>query len=128
MDYARGAFGILVIVLVAYLFSSNKKKIDWRLVAIGISLQLVFGFLITQVTVVKDAFQFLSEGFVKFLSFSEAGARFIFGDLAGDSFGFIFAFKVLPTIIFFSTVSSGLYYLGILQKVVYGIAWVMARS
>ena len=128
MEYARGAFGILVIVLVAYLFSSNKKKIDWRLVAIGISLQLVFGFLITQVTVVKDAFQFLSEGFVKFLSFSEAGARFIFGDLAGDSFGFIFAFKVLPTIIFFSTVSSGLYYLGILQKVVYGIAWVMARS
>ena len=81
MDYARGAFGILVIVLVAYLFSSNKKKIDWRLVAIGISLQLVFGFLITQVTVVKDAFQLLSEGFVKFLSFSEAGARFIFGDL-----------------------------------------------
>ena len=57
MDYARGAFGILVIVLVAYLFSSNKKKIDWRLVAIGISLQLVFGFLITQVTVVKDAFE-----------------------------------------------------------------------
>ena len=128
MDYARGAFGILVIVLVAYLFSTDKKKIDWRLVAIGISLQLVFGFLITQVEVVKMSFQFLSEGFVKFLSFSEAGARFIFGDLAGDSFGFIFAFKVLPTIIFFSTVSSGLYYLGILQKVVYGIAWVMARS
>ena len=92
MEFIRGFFGIFVLVLVAFLFSANRKKIDWRLVAIGISLQLVFGFLITQVEVVKIAFQFLSEGFVKFLSFSEAGARFIFGDLAGDSFGFIFAF------------------------------------
>ena len=128
MDYLRGAFGLAVIVLVAYIFSSNKKRIDWRLVAIGISLQLVFGFLITKVEFVRAGFELLSEGFVKFLSFSEAGASFIFGDLAGDSFGFIFAFKVLPTIIFFSTVSSGLYYLGILQKIVYGIAWVMART
>lgn len=117
-----------VIVLIAFIFSSNKKKIDWRLVVIGISLQLVFGFLITKVEFVRAGFELLSEGFVKFLSFSEAGASFIFGDLAGDSFGFIFAFKVLPTIIFFSTVSSGLYYLGILQKIVYGIAWVMART
>ncbi len=128
MEYIRGALGIAVIVLVAFIFSSNRKRIDWRLVIIGISLQLIFGFLITKVEFVKEAFQLLSEGFVKFLSFSEAGARFIFGDLAGDSFGFIFAFKVLPTIIFFSTVSAGLYYLGILQKVVYGIAWVMART
>ncbi len=128
MEYLRGALGLAVIVLVAFIFSSNRKKIDWRLVIIGITLQLVFGFLITKVEFVKDGFQLLSEGFVKFLSFSEAGARFIFGDLAGDSFGFIFAFKVLPTIIFFSTVSSGLYYLGILQKIVYGIAWVMART
>lgn len=128
MDYIRGAIGLVVIVLVAYIFSNNKKKIDWRLVLIGISLQLVFGFLITKVEFVKAGFQLLSEGFVKFLSFSEAGASFIFGDLAGDSFGFIFAFKVLPTIIFFSTVSAGLYYLGILQKVVFVIAWVMART
>ena len=53
MEFVRGSFGILVIVLVAFLFSVNRKKIDWRLVAIGISLQLVFGFLITQVEVVK---------------------------------------------------------------------------
>ncbi|MDF2157856.1 nucleoside transporter C-terminal domain-containing protein [Algoriphagus sp. CAU 1675] len=128
MDYIRGVFGLIVIVLVAYIFSSNKRRIDWRLVGIGIFLQLVFGILITKVPFVASGFALLSEGFVKFLSFSEDGARFIFGDLAGDSFGFIFAFKVLPTIIFFSTVSAGLYYLGILQKVVYGIAWVMART
>lgn len=128
MEYLRGALGLAVIVLVAYFFSINKKKIDWRLVVIGITLQIVFGFLITKVEVVRAGFELLSQGFVKFLSFSEAGASFIFGDLAGDSFGFIFAFKVLPTIIFFSTVSAGLYYLGILQKIVFGIAWVMART
>lgn len=128
MDYLRGVFGLAVIVLVAFIFSSNRKKIDWRLVGIGILLQLVFGFLITQVPIVESAFAMVSRGFVKFLSFSRDGAAFIFGDLAGDSYGFIFAFQVLPTIIFFSTVSAGLYYLGILQKVVFGIAWVMART
>src|SRR5690606_7365232 len=128
MDYLRGVFGLAVIVLVAFIFSSNKKKIDWRLVGIGILLQLIFGFLITQVPIVESAFAMVSRGFVKFLSFSRDGAAFIFGDLAGDSYGFIFAFQVLPTIIFFSTVSAGLYYLGILQKVVFGIAWVMART
>ena len=128
MDYIRGVFGLAVIVLVAFVFSSNKKRIDWRLVGIGILLQLVFGFLITQVPIVESAFAMVSRGFVKFLSFSRDGAAFIFGDLAGDSYGFIFAFQVLPTIIFFSTVSAGLYYLGILQKVVFGIAWVMART
>jgi CNT family concentrative nucleoside transporter len=128
MDYLRGVFGLAVIVLVAFIFSSDKKRIDWRLVGIGILLQLVFGILITKVPIVASGFALLSQGFVKFLSFSRDGAAFIFGDLAGDNFGFIFAFQVLPTIIFFSTVSAGLYYLGILQKVVFGIAWVMART
>jgi CNT family concentrative nucleoside transporter len=128
MDYLKGVFGLAVIVLIAFIFSNDKKKIDWRLVGIGILLQLVFGFLITKVPIVATGFGYLSQAFVKFLSFSRDGAAFIFGDLAGDGFGFIFAFQVLPTIIFFSTVSAGLYYLGILQKVVYGIAWVMART
>ncbi len=128
MDYLRGVLGLSVIVLIAFLFSNNKRRIDWRLVGIGVILQLVFGFLITKVTIVAEGFAILSQGFVKFLSFSRDGAAFIFGDLAGDSFGFIFAFQVLPTIIFFSTVSAGLYYLGVLQKVVFGIAWVMART
>ncbi|MDN3203668.1 NupC/NupG family nucleoside CNT transporter [Algoriphagus sediminis] len=128
MDILRGAFGILVILLVAFLFSVNKKKIDWRLVGIGVGLQLVFGFLITKVPFVASAFTVLSQAFVKLLSFSMDGAEFIFGDLANGSFGSIFAFQVLPTIIFFSTVSAGLYYLGVLQKVVFGIAWIMSRT
>lgn len=128
MDYLRGVLGILVLVLFAALFSANRKRIDWRLVGIGISLQVIFGILITKVDFVAALFSKVSAGFVTFLSFSEEGAEFLFGDLATSSFGFIFAFQVLPTIIFFSTVSAGLYYLGILQKIVFGIAWVMSRT
>lgn len=128
MEYARGLGGILVLLAVATLFSAKRRQVDWRLVVIGVTLQVVFGILITKVDVVADIFASVSRGFVLFLSFSQDGASFLFGDLATDSFGFIFAFQVLPTIIFFSTVSAGLYYLGILQKVVYGIAWVMSRT
>jgi len=128
MDYLRGILGLLVLVAFAYLFSVNKKKIDWRLVATGLSLQIIFGLLITQVPFVRSLFMKVSEAFVVFLSFSGDGARFLFGDLAGDSLGFIFAFQVLPTVIFFSTITAGLYYLGVLQKLVYGIAWLMSRT
>ncbi len=128
MDYFRGLIGIVALLSVAFVFSSNKKSVDWRLVAIGVVLQAIFGFLITKVDFVAKIFATVSRGFVKFLSFSTDGAVFLFGDLATNSFGFIFAFQVLPTIIFFSTVSAGLYYLGILQKIVFAIAWVMART
>lgn len=128
MDYLRGAVGLAVLVGIAYLFSSKKKNIDWRLVGIGLLLQIVFGLLITKVGFVEEGFAWVSEKFVKFLSFANDGARFLFGDLATNKLGFIFAFQVLPTVIFFSTVSAGLYYLGILQKIVFAIAWVMART
>lgn len=128
MDYIRGLIGLLVLVGFAWLFSVNKRKIDWRLVGTGLLLQVVFGLLITKVEFVELVFKKVSEAFVVFLGFSGDGARFLFGDLAGDSFGFIFAFQVLPTVIFFSTVTAGLYYLGVLQKLVYGIAWIMSRT
>ncbi|GGF28970.1 NupC/NupG family nucleoside CNT transporter [Echinicola rosea] len=128
MDYIRGMIGIVALLGVAFLFSASRKSIDWRLVGIGVILQIIFGFMITKVAFVASVFAGISGAFVKLLSFAQAGAIFLFGDLATDSFGTIFAFQVLPTIIFFSTVSAGLYYLGILQKVVYGIAWVMTRT
>ena len=137
MDYLRGLFGILVLLGVAYVFSIDKKKIDWKLVGIGILLQIIFGVLITQVPVITRIFEAISYGFVTFLGFARDGAIFLFSDLAKNSLedpevrhslGFLFAFQVLPTVIFFSAVSTGLYYLGILQKIVYGIAWVMART
>ena len=136
MIYLRGLLGLAVLVGAATLFSRHRRAIDWRLVGIGITLQLFFGLLITHVEVVTLGFNAVSRGFVRFLSFAIDGAQFLFGDLALNSnavparhsLGVIFAFQILPTVIFFSTVSAGLYYLGILQKLVFGIAWVMART
>ncbi|EJF10694.1 Na+ dependent nucleoside transporter domain-containing protein [Pontibacter sp. BAB1700] len=125
-DIFRGLLGLLAIIAIAFAFSKSRKNIDWRLVGYGVCLQILFGVLVTQVPVVAKGFAYVSEGFVTFLDFSQAGAQFLFGNLADPSknsgLGFIFAFSVLPTIIFFSTVSAGLYYLGVLQKIVYGIA------
>lgn len=128
MEYFRGLLGIVALLGVAFIFSGSKKTVDWRLVGVGILIQCLFGFLVTRVQFVAEIFLAVSRGFVKFLSFSQDGAVFLFGELATDSFGFIFAFQVLPTIIFFSTVSAALYYLGVLQKIVFGIAWVMSRT
>ena len=128
MDYLRGLLGIAILIGIAFLFSKNKRSVDWRLVGIGVLLQIVFGLLITKVEVVAFAFNWVSRQFVTFLGFSNDGAKFLFGDLATNKLGFIFAFQVLPTVIFFSTVTTGLYYLGVLQKIVYGIAWLMART
>lgn len=137
MEYLRGIFGLAIIIVIAYLFSANRKGIDWRLVAMGILIQLVFGVLIGKVEVAQQAFIYISEKFVKFLSFALKGAEFLYGDLAKNSegttgvrhnLGFLFVFQALPTVIFFSSITSGLYYLGVLQKVVYGFAWVMAKT
>ena len=137
MEYLRGFAGLLFILAIAYLFSANRRGIDWRLVVIGVSIQLFFGLLIGKVEVAENVFIFISEKFVKFLSFAQKGAKFLYGDLAKNSdgmtgvkhnLGFLFVFQALPTVIFFSAITSGLYYLGILQKVVFGFAWVMAKT
>ena len=130
MDYLRGAAGLAFIVGVAFLLSNNRKKIDWRLVAIGLVIQIIIGLLIAKVGFVRIGFEFISEKFVIFLGFAKEGSRFVFGQLADDTsnLGFIFAFQALPTVIFFSAVTAGLYYLGILQKIVYGFAWIMTKS
>ncbi|OJJ22807.1 Na+ dependent nucleoside transporter domain-containing protein [marine bacterium AO1-C] len=137
MDYIKGVIGLLVFITIAYIFSNNRKAINWRLVIIGVSLQVLFGVLITQVGIISDFFQWLSTGFVRFLNFTSDGAQFIFGDLAKNSqvdkgakhsLGMIFAFQILPVIIFFSAISAALYYLGILQKIVYVIAYAMSKT
>ena len=129
MGIVRAFFGLVFIVAVAWVFSKDRKSINWRLVGGGILLQITFGFLITQVDVVNSAFSFASKFFVKVIDFTNEGTKFLFdGLLTTDKFGFIFALKVLPTIIFFSTLSTGLYYLGILQKIVYGFAWIMSKT
>lgn len=129
MEYIRGLLGLAFLIGFAYLFSQQKKQIDWRLVGIGISLQIIFGLLITKVGFVKNAFAWASEKFVILLSFSAEGSKFLFGDFVDTTqYGFVFALQVLPTVIFFSTVTAGLYYLGILQIIVKSIAYVMSRT
>ncbi len=137
MDYLRGLLGLLILTFVAYLFSRNKKQIDWRLVGIGILLQIVIALLITKVDFVEVGFNWVSAKFVTFLNFSLDGAEFLYGELARNSdavpnvrhnLGFLFVFQALPTVIFFSSVTAGLYYLGVLQKIVYGFAWIMMKT
>ncbi|QTN37668.1 Na+ dependent nucleoside transporter [Cryomorphaceae bacterium] len=126
----RGLLGLAVLVLLGWLFSSNRKAINWSLVMKGIGIQLIFAFAILKVEFIKNIFDWLSEAFVILLSFTTAGSEFIFGSLVTDldGFGYIFAFQVLPTILFFSALTSLLFYYGILQKVVYGFAWLMKRT
>jgi CNT family concentrative nucleoside transporter len=137
MDYLRGLIGLSVIIAIAFFFSSYRSKINWRLVAAGIILQLIIALLISKVPFIQNGFRILGDGFVTFLSFAARGAEFLFGDLAFNSdsktgarhgLGFLFAFQALPMVIFFSSVTAGLYYLGVLQKIVYGFAWVMTKT
>jgi CNT family concentrative nucleoside transporter len=137
MDYLRGLIGLLILTFVAYLFSRNKKQIDWRLVGIGVFLQIIIALLITRVEFVATGFNWVSAKFVTFLNFSLDGAEFLYGELARNSdaqenvrhnLGFLFVFQALPTVIFFSSVTAGLYYLGVLQKIVYGFAWIMMKT
>ncbi len=126
----RGIIGMIFLLLVCYLLSSNRRAIDWRLVITGMFIQLVFAVLVLKVDIVASGFDFASRKVVQFLNFSERGAEFLFGGLVTDqeTFGYIFAFKVLPTIVFFSAFTSLLYYLGILQKVVKAFAWFMSKT
>ncbi|MEM6265725.1 MAG: nucleoside transporter C-terminal domain-containing protein [Bacteroidota bacterium] len=129
MDLLRGLFGLVCMLAIAYAFSTNRKAIDWRLVGVGVGLQLTFAVLVLKIPFVRGIFDGISSFFVKILDFTEAGSRFMFGNLMEvGTIGYIFAFQVLPTIVFFSSVSSLLYYLGILQRIVYGFAWVMSKT
>lgn len=137
----RGLLGLLLLIGVAFLFSNNKKKVNWKLVATGIGIQIIFAIFIIHSESLrgwffplgwpKDAINWLGAAVVSLLGFTTEGAKFVFGNLAinsgSESLGFYFAFQVLPTIIFVSCLTSVLYYLGILQLVVKGMAWVMAK-
>ncbi len=129
MQILNGLLGIVAIVAILFLLSTSRKNINWHTIGMALALQLSFAFLVIKVGVVKSAFQFLSGFFVRLLSFTQAGSEFLFGSLITniDSFGFIFVFQVLPTILFFAALTSALYYFGILQKVVFAFAWVMNR-
>lgn len=138
----RGVIGITVILGIAMLVSNNRRGVNWRTVAAGLSLQLILAIFLLKGAAMgawfaplgwpKAFFAWVSSFFVLVLNFTTSGASFVFGDLAKPqgtegSIGFFFAFQVLPTIIFFGALMSILYHLGIMQKVVQGMAWLVAR-
>jgi len=125
---AFGVFGLAVLVSIAVVFSSQRGAVDWKLVASGIGLQLLFAIIVILVPGGREFFEGLSSIFVRVISFAMDGAAFIFGPLADPSnLGFIFAFQVLPTIIFFASLMAVLYHIGLMQKIVQGMAWVMLK-
>lgn len=123
-----GLFGLAVLIGIAWLFSNNRRAVDWRLVITGILLQIGFAAIVLLVPGGRDVFDSLGKGFVKVLSFVNEGSNFIFGGLMDTSkVGFIFAFQVLPTIIFFSALMGVLYHLGVMQAVVRAMAWAITK-
>src|SRR4029079_15635270 len=129
MQRFTGLLGLAVIVLVAFLFSRNRKAVQPRIVLWGLGLQFTFAFLVLK-TPVAIAFTKLSEGMNHILGYASEGSRFVFGDRLGagaDIFGVILAFQVLPIIIFTASLFSVLYYLGIMQLFVRGMAMLMQR-
>jgi len=125
----RGMLGMAVLIFIGLLFSTNRRNIPWRTVFIGLLIQVVLAIGVLYVPFIRVIFEFFGQIFVKILDFTRAGSEFLLGDLMdADTYGYIFLFQVLPTIIFFSALTSLLFYWGIIQKVVYGLAWVFTKA
>jgi CNT family concentrative nucleoside transporter len=126
----RGLLGLAAFIALAVAFSENRRAIPWKLVGAGLLFQILCGVLVLRVDAVRMAIDWVGARFVDILDFNRAGSQFLFGSLITDtkSFGFIFAFNVLPTIVFFSALTSLLFYLGWLQRVVYVFAWMMSKT
>ena len=123
-----GLFGLAVLIGITWVFSNNKRAVDWKLVITGITLQIAFAALVILVPGGRDVFDALGKGFVKILSFVNEGSGFIFGSLMDTkNYGFIFAFQVLPTIIFFSALMGVMYHLNVMQGIVRVMAWAITK-
>ena len=130
VSLGRGALGMAVLLFLAYLFSNNRRRINWKTTGYGLSLQLLLAIGVLKVPAVQWVFNQLGSFFNGILEFTAAGSTFLFGNLMNldnANIGYVFAFQILPTIIFFSALTSVLYYLGVIQKVVKGLAWMLTR-
>ncbi len=126
----RAFVGIGLFLLICYVLSVKRSAINWRTVGSGIILQILLAILILRIPGVSVIFDGVAQFFQAVLKYSEEGAAFLFSGLVKDqkTFGYIFAFQVLPTIVFFSSLAAILFHLGILQKIIYGLAWLMKRT
>lgn len=123
----RGLLGIGVIVLVAYLLSRDRKRIDWKLVGAGLILQLIFALAVIYVPIVGSFFELLGKVFIRLMDFTQAGVDFLLGPYASKAGGFVFLIHSLPVVIFFSALVSLFYHWGIIQKLVQGFAWLLRK-
>jgi CNT family concentrative nucleoside transporter len=125
----RGLLGMAVLIFLGFVFSTNRRNIPWRTVFVGLAIQIILAVGVLYVPFIRSLFEFFGKIFVKVLDFTKEGSTFLLGDLMNaDTYGYIFLFQVLPTIIFFSALTSLLFYWGIIQKVVYGLAWIFTKA
>ncbi len=125
----RGLLGMFFLIFICFLLSNNRRAINWKLVMIGLVAQITFALGVLKVNFIKIIFSWLSRQFVELINIGHKGIEFIFGNLAdpGGSWAYVFAVQVLPNIIFFSALSAMLYYLGVLQIIVYFFAWLLKK-
>ena len=131
MVIIRGIIGIAVLLGIAYLLSSKRKAIRWKTIFIGLALQFVLAFGVLRVEWVKQLFNVMGSFFTAILEFTESGSLFLFGNLidaSNPTIGYVFALQILPTIVFFSALTSILYYFGIIQRVVKTLAWLLTKA
>lgn len=130
MTVLRGLLGMLGLILIAFLFSTNRRAVNWRVVLTGLGLQLALAIGVLYVPFIQIFFEFVGKLFVLVLDFTKAGTEFLFNSFATNQIESAlqnFAVQILPTIIFFSALTSLLFYLGIIQRIVKAMAWVMTR-
>ena len=124
----RGIIGMAFLIFVSFLLSNNKKAINWKATGFGLLIQLILAVGVLKVKWVQEIFEFAGKIFVKILEFTMEGTKFLFGDLVSlDNFGNVFVFAILPTVIFFAALTSVLFYLGIIQKVVRLMALLLSK-
>ena len=124
----RGVMGMLILILIAYALSNNRKNIPWKLVGVGLLAQLIIAIGVIKISWIKIFFEYISSFFVKLLEYTQAGTKMLLGEFGDvDQYGFIFVFQALPIIIFFSALTSLLYYLGIIQNLVKVLAWCLQK-
>ena len=125
----RGVLGMFVLLIISFLFSANRRAVDWRKVGIGLSIQLIIAIGVLKVNFIQSIFNFIGGIFIEILEYTKAGSEFLFAGMINDmdKFGYIFAFQVLPTIIFFSALTSLLFYLGVIQWLVKILAKILSK-
>lgn len=128
-NLGRGAIGMFFLLFICYLLSNNRRAINWRLIGIGVVAQICFALGVLKVNFIKLFFGWISDKFVELINIGHKGTEFIFGKLADPTgnWAYVFAVQVLPNIIFFAALSAMLYYLGVLQKIVYVFAWLLKK-